>query len=87
MRFPWRRRASTPPTTPAPRRSPPPAAAPTPDLTDLENQARYHRNRAALYRAKMQGAQPTSVGRFEELERAAAAAEERLRTARRSGRG
>ena len=37
----------------------------TPDLTDLENQARYHRDRAALYRAKMHGSKPTSVERLE----------------------
>ena len=57
----------------------------TPDLTDLEDQARHHRNRAALYRAKMYGSKPTSVERLRELERAAAAADERLRTARRVG--
>ena len=57
----------------------------TPDLTDLENQARYHRDRAALYRAKMHGSKPTSVERLHELERASAAADERLRTARRVG--
>ena len=57
----------------------------TPDLTDLENQARYHRDRAALYRAKMHGSKPTSVERLHELERASAAADERLRTARRIG--
>jgi hypothetical protein len=55
----------------------------TRELTDLENQARYHRDRLALYRARMHGAHPTSVGRLEELERAAAAADDRLRTARR----
>jgi hypothetical protein len=57
----------------------------TPDLTDLENQARYRRDRAALYRAKMHGSKPTSVERLHELERASAAADERLRTARRVG--
>jgi hypothetical protein len=56
-----------------------------PDLSDLEAQARYHRDRLALYRARMQGAQPTSVHRLEELQRAATAADERLRTARRTG--
>lgn len=53
------------------------------DLTDLEHQARYHRDRLALYRARMHGSHPTSVGRMEELQRAATAAEERLRAARR----
>jgi hypothetical protein len=38
-----------------------------------------------LYRAKMHGSKPTSVERLEELERASAAADERLRTARRVG--
>jgi hypothetical protein len=60
---------------------PPPPAAP--DLSDLEEKARYHRDRLALYRAKMQGAKPTSLGRLEELERAATAADERLHAARR----
>ena len=69
-------------------RRPRPAApvAEGPDLTDLEDKARYHRDRAALYRARMHGSKPTSVGRLEELERAAAMADERLRTAR-GGRG
>jgi hypothetical protein len=55
----------------------------TPDLSDLEAQVRYHRDRLALYRARMQGAQPSSAVRLAELERAATAAEDRLRTARR----
>jgi hypothetical protein len=55
------------------------------DLSDLEAQARYHRDRLALYRARIQGSQPTSLGRLRELERAATAAEERLRSARRTG--
>ena len=57
----------------------------TPDLKDLEDQALHHRNRAALYRAKMHGSKPTSVERLKELERASAVADERLRTARRVG--
>jgi hypothetical protein len=64
----------------------PPSPPPTPDLTDLENQARYHRDRAALYRARMHGNRPTSIERLEELERASRAADERLRTARRLAR-
>lgn len=56
-----------------------------PDLSDLEAKARYHRDRLALYRARMHGSQPTSAGRLAELERAATAAEDRLRTARRTG--
>jgi hypothetical protein len=53
------------------------------DLSDLEAQVRYHRDRLALYRARMQGSQPTSSVRLAELEHAASAAEDRLRTARR----
>jgi hypothetical protein len=59
--------------------------AAAPDLTDLEAQASYHRDRLALYRARMHGAHTTSVERLHELERAATAADERLRTARRLG--
>jgi hypothetical protein len=88
MRFPRRRRESTPAPVPIARPAPPAApAASEPDLTDLEDQARYHRDRAALYRARMHGPRPTSVARLEELERASATAEERLRTARRLGHG
>jgi hypothetical protein len=54
-----------------------------PDLSDLEAQVRYHRDRLALYRARMQGSRPTSAVRLAELEHAATAAEDRLRTARR----
>jgi hypothetical protein len=53
------------------------------DLRDLEAQVRYHRERLALYRARMQGSHPTSSVRLAELERAAKAAEDRLQTARR----
>jgi hypothetical protein len=52
------------------------------DLSDLEAQARYHRDRLALYRARMQGGHPTSTTRLAELEKAASAAAERLRTTR-----
>jgi hypothetical protein len=85
MRVPWRRRASAAPIAPAPRVPPPTPVTPAPDLSDLEAEASYHRDRLALYRARMQGEHPTSVGRLQELERAADAAEERLRTARRLG--
>ena len=84
MRFRQRRRAPTAPVAPVPRRSPPsvPATVP-PDLADLEDQARYQRDLLALYRARMHGAYPTSVERLHDLERAATAADERLRAARR----
>ena len=58
------------------------------EFSDLEAQVRYHRDRLALYRARMQGSHPTSAVRLAELERAATDAEDRLRTARRvAGRG
>jgi hypothetical protein len=53
------------------------------DLSDLEARARYHGERLALSRARMQGSHPTSAVRLDELERAATAADDRLRTARR----
>jgi len=84
----WRRRR-TPTEAPAlapPAAPRPPAALPVPDLTELADQARYHRDRLALYRAKMHGPKATSVGRLEELERAATTAEERLAAARRRAR-
>jgi hypothetical protein len=65
------------------RHAPPAAAPAATDLEDLAAQARYHRERLALYRARMQGAHPTSAARLAELERAATAAEERLHAARR----
>lgn len=86
MRRPWRRRPVEVPAPPAPPAPLPPAAVAPPDLTDLEDQARYHRDRLALYRAKMHGPKATSVGRLEELQRAATAAEERLSAARRRSR-
>jgi hypothetical protein len=63
------------------------AAPAPPDLADIEAQARYHRDRLALYRARMQGSHPTSVARLRELERAATAAEDRLRTSRQQADG
>jgi len=81
MRLPWRRPARPPLKT---VRHVPPARPPAvSDLSDLEAQARYHRERLALYRGRMQGSQPTSASRLRELENAAAAADDRLSTARR----
>jgi len=82
MRAPWRRRAPAPPVKTV-RHVPP--ARPSKDtyLDDLEAQARYHRERLALYRARMQGSHPTSTLRLRELEQAASAADDRLGTARR----
>lgn len=86
MRF-LRRRHTPPAEVKPPARPAKPVALPAAkrDLTDLEDQARYHRDRAALYRARMHGSGYTSVGRLEELERASTAADERLKTARRTG--
>jgi hypothetical protein len=52
------------------------------DIAIAEAEARYHRDRLALYRARVLSAKPTSNGRLRELERNAAAAETRLRHAR-----
>jgi hypothetical protein len=51
-------------------------------LEDLAAEARYARERADLYRAKMYGSRPTSPSRMRELERAADGAEERVQRAR-----
>jgi hypothetical protein len=48
----------------------------------LEAEARYHRDRLALYRARVMSAHPTSPGRLQELERISAAADDRWRRAR-----
>jgi hypothetical protein len=47
-------------------------------LEILRDEARYHRRRCELYRAKMHGSRPTTVERLRELERAQVAAEARL---------
>ncbi len=57
--------------------------ATTRHLEDLRAEARYHRERYDLYRAKMYGLRPTSMTRLRELERAYVAAEARLRHAER----
>jgi hypothetical protein len=51
-------------------------------IADLEVEARYHRQRYDLYRARMYGPRPTRPARLRELEQAHHAAEERLRHAR-----
>ena len=53
---------------------------PAPDLQELEAQAHYHRDRLALYRARVLTAKPASAARLRELQRASAAADARLRT-------
>jgi len=52
------------------------------DLARLEAEARYHRERLGLYRARAYGSDTTTQGRLRELERAAAQADQRLRTVR-----
>jgi hypothetical protein len=52
------------------------------DLARLEAEARYHRERVGLYRARAYGSDTTTPGRLRDLERAAAQAEQRLRTVR-----
>jgi hypothetical protein len=65
-----------------PRAAPAPTPQSTPDLEQMAAVARYHRDRLALYRARMHGAaEGTSLSRLRELERAAAAADARLRHA------
>jgi hypothetical protein len=50
----------------------------------LEAEARFHRERLALYRAKRYSGRPTSEARFRELARASDAATGRLLLARRT---
>jgi hypothetical protein len=52
------------------------------EVARLKAEARYHRERLALYRARAYGSDTTTPRRLRELERAAAQAEQRLRTAR-----
>jgi hypothetical protein len=51
-------------------------------LDQLAAEARYHRQRYDLYRAKMYGPRPTSEARLRELERSLASAESRLAAAK-----
>ena len=50
-------------------------------IGDLLVEARYHRHRYDLYKAKVYGSRPTRMSRLRELERAADGAEARLRRA------
>ena len=52
-------------------------------VQELEAEARYHRERLALYRAKVYGPTPTSAVRVRKLEQASEYADKRLRHARR----
>jgi hypothetical protein len=48
------------------------------DLETLDAEGRHHRNRLAVYRARIYAGKPTSAVRLRELERTAAAADARL---------
>jgi hypothetical protein len=50
-------------------------------IEELKAEARYHRERYALYRGKMYGPRLTTLTRLRELERAHRGAEARLRRA------
>jgi hypothetical protein len=52
-------------------------------IEELEVEARYRRERLALYRAKVYGGQPTTAVRLRKLGQASEHAERRLRDARR----
>ena len=47
-------------------------------IETLRAEARYAREREQLYRARLLGSRPTSLGRLRELEQAAQRAEDRL---------
>ena len=57
-----------------------------PSVAELLADARYHRHRYDLYKAKMYGSRPTRMTRLRELERAMHGAEQRLRRAQQAGR-
>jgi hypothetical protein len=59
---------------------------PAPTLDELRADARYHRDRFALYRARALSSKPTSPVRMRELERAADRSAERLAAATRAER-
>jgi hypothetical protein len=71
------------PTRVVPQAAPAPTPASAPDLEHIAAEARYHRDRLALCRARMhRAADGTSLSRLRGLERAADAADARLRHAR-----
>jgi hypothetical protein len=68
-----------------PTETAPPSVVPTVDaesLDMLEAEARHHRARLDLYRARAYALKPTSATRLRELERTAALAESRVTQAR-----
>jgi hypothetical protein len=56
-----------------------------PSIEELLAEARYHRHRYDLYKAKMYGSRPTRMSRLHELERTMQGAEARLRRAQQGG--
>ena len=58
-----------------------------PVLEQLAAEARYHRQRYDLYRAKMYALRPSTQRRLQELQRASEAAETRLAAAMKATRG
>ena len=56
-----------------------------PSVEELLAEARYHRHRYDLYKAKMYGSRPTRLARLRELERTVQGAEARLRRAQQAG--
>jgi hypothetical protein len=52
-------------------------------IEELKAEARYHRERLELYRAKVYSDRPTTAVRLQELERISAHADRRLRRAER----
>jgi hypothetical protein len=57
----------------------------SPCIEDLLAEARHHRHRYDLYRAKMSDLRPATLARLRELERAIRGAEARLRQAQHDG--
>jgi hypothetical protein len=57
-----------------------------PSVEELLAQARYHRRRYDLYKAKMYGSRPTRMTRLRELERTMQGADARLRRAQQASR-
>ena len=53
-----------------------------PSIAILEAEARFHKERLALYKARRYGSRPTSEVRFRQLTRASQRADEYLRRAR-----
>ena len=65
-----------------PRMGPEERGRPAVDVSIANAEARYHKERLALYRARVHSGKPTSLTRLHELERTAARAEARARHVR-----